>query len=144
MKEKLGVTGTLKFFNAKGELVREDKNLVVDVGLGVIAARLIGASKNAISHMGIGTGTTAANAANIALEIQKSTRIAATTLTAVLNVVEMTATFPGTTHAGAITEAGLFNAASLGELISRVVFAPYTLGSSDALTITWTLTFANA
>ncbi|MFW9603472.1 MAG: hypothetical protein ACMV0F_00780 [Trichlorobacter sp.] len=144
MKSKINVVGTLKFFNAKGELVREEKNLVVSAGLNVIASRLAGTSKNAVSHMAIGTGTTAANASDTALEIQKATRLAATTITVTANAIEIVATFPGTTHAGAITEAGLFNAATLGELISRVVFAPYTLGSSDALTITWTLTFANS
>lgn len=143
MKESLKVIGTLKFHNAKGELVREEKNLVVNAGLNVIASRLAGTSKNAVSHMGIGTGTTVANAADTALEIQKATRLVATSVTVTANAIEIIATFPGSTHAGAITEAGLFNAASLGEIISRVVFAPYTLGSSDALTITWTLTFAN-
>lgn len=144
MKDGLNVVGNLKFFNAKGELVREEKNLVVNSGLNVIMARLIGTSKNSLSHMGIGTGTTAALAADTALEIQKATRLAASSITVTANAVEIVATFPGSTHAGAITEAGLFNAASLGEMISRVVFAPYTLGASDALTITWTLTLVNA
>ena len=143
MKEKLSVVGELKFYNGKGELVREEKNLVVNTGLNVIAERLIGIAKNAISHMAIGTGTTAANAADLALEIPKATRIAPTSITVTGAVITIIATFSGATHAGAITEAGLFNAATLGELISRVVFAPYNLGSSDALTITWTLTFAN-
>lgn len=143
MKEKLKVVGTLQFFNGKGELVREEKNLVVNAGLNVIAERLAGVTKGPVSHMGIGTGTTAANAANVALEIQKATRMAANSIVVTANAIVITAVFAGSTHAGAITEAGLFNAATLGELISRVVFAPYNLGSSDALTITWTITFVN-
>lgn len=142
VKEGMKVCGELKFYK-NGVLVREEKNLVVDTGLNVIANRLIGVSKNPITHMAIGTGTTAANAADISLEIPKAARIPASSITAVNGVVTVIATFTGATHAGSITEAGLFNALTLGELVSRVVFAPYVLGSSDALTITWTLTFAN-
>ena len=143
MKDKIKVVGNLKFFNGKGELVREEKNLVVNTGLNVIAERLAGVVKNPVSHMGIGTGTTAATATDINLEIQKAARLAASSIVVTNSQVVITATFPGTTHAGAITEAALFNAATLGEMISRVVFAEYNLGSSDALTITWTITFAN-
>ena len=142
MKDSLKVTGELKFFK-EGVLVREEKNLVVNTGLNVIAERLAGTAKAAVSHMGIGTGTTAANAANVGLEIPKATRIPASSVVVTAAAITITATFSGATHAGSITEAGLFNHLSLGELISRVVFAPYVLGSSDALTITWTLTFSN-
>ena len=143
MKEKIKVVGNLKFFNGNGELVREEKNLVVNTGLNVIAERLAGTAKNAVSHMGIGTGTTAATATDIALEIQKATRLAASSIVVTNGQIVITATFFFFFHAGAITEAALFNAAALGEMISRVVFAEYNLGSSDALTITWTITFAN-
>lgn len=142
MREGLKVKGELKFFK-NGILVREEKNLVVNTGLNVIAERLAGTAKAAVSHMGIGTGTTAANAANVGLEIPKATRVAASSVVVTAGAITVTATFTGATYAGSITEAGLFNNASLGEMISRVVFAPYVLGSSDALTITWTLTFSN-
>jgi len=143
MKDGLKVTGNLKFYK-NGELVREEKNLVVNTGLNVIAERLAGVVKAAVSHMAIGTGTTAANAADIGLEILKVARIPATSVVVTAGAIVITATFLGSIYAAAITEAGLFNHLTTGELISRVVFAPYTLGSSDALTITWTITFANA
>jgi len=143
-EDNMRVLGSIKVVNSKGETIKEEKNLVVNSGLNVIMARLVGTTKNALSHMGIGTGTTAVLPADTALEIQKATRLAASSITVTANAVEIVATFPGSTHAGAITEFGLFNAASLGEMISRVVSAPYTLGSSDAITITWTLTLANS
>ena len=143
MKENLTVKGNLKIFK-NGELIGEEKNLVVNNGLNVIAERLAGVNKAAVSHMGIGTGTTAASASDVGLEIPKATRVAATTIVVTAGSIAITATFTGGTHAGSITEAALFNHASLGQMISRVVFAPYTIGSSDALTITWILTFANA
>lgn len=143
MKDSLSVKGNLKIFK-NGILIGEEKNLVVNNGLNVIAERLAGTAKAAVSHMGIGTGTTAATATDTGLEIPKSVRVAATTIVVANGTVTITATFTGAAHAGAITEAALFNDVSLGQMISRVVFAAYTIGSSDALTITWTLTFANA
>ena len=143
MKDSLKVTGHLKFFK-NGVLDREEKNLVVNNGLNVIAERLAGTAKAAVSHMGIGTGTTAASPTDISLEIPKATRNAASSIVVANGTVTIIATFTGATHSGTITEAALFNDVSLGQMISRVVFAPYTIGSSDALTITWTLTFANA
>lgn len=143
MKESLKVVGTLKFFDKDGNLVREEKNLVVNTGLNVIAERLAGVVKGPVSHMGIGTGTTAPAANDIGLEIPKAARLSASSVVVTAGQVVITATFAGTTYAASITEAALFNAATLGEMISRVTFAPYVLGSSDALTITWTITFAN-
>lgn len=140
INEGLKAKGTLQFFK-NGELVREEENLVVNTGLNVIAARLAGTTKAAVSHMGIGTGSTAPVAANIGLEIPKAARIAATSVVVSTNTIVVTATFIGSTYAASITEAALFNDLTLGEMISRVVFAPYVIGSSDALTIAWTLTF---
>ena len=144
MKDSLKIVGTLRIFK-NGKLVATEKNLVVATGLNVIANRLIGTSKNALSHMGIGTGTTAPTASDTALENQKSTRLAGTSIVATAGVVTITATFPGSSYAGTITEAGLFNAASLGEIISRVLLSvPQVVAYADALTIEWSLTFANA
>ena len=94
--------------------------------------------------MGVGTGTTAAAAADTGLEIPKAARLAASSIVVTANQIKIIATFAGSTHSGAITEAALFNALTLGDMISRVVFLPYNLGVPDALTITWTLTFANS
>ena len=143
MRESLKVVGTLQFFDKEGKLVREEKNLVVNTGLNVIAERLAGVVKNPVSHMGVGTGTTAPSATDIGLEIPKSIRLVASSVVVTAGQVAITATFAGTTYAASITEAALFNALNLGEMISRATFAPYVLGSSDALTIVWTITFAN-
>ena len=41
---------------------REVKNLVVNSGLAYIASRMTGTAKNVMSHMALGSGTTAASA----------------------------------------------------------------------------------
>ena len=46
---------------------------------------------------------------------------------------------PGT---GAITEAGLFDAASGGDMLARTVFSVVNKGASDSITITWTITIS--
>lgn len=128
--------------NIKDE--RHVKNLVVNAGLAFIADQLSttpGATK--MTHMEIGTGTTAAAAGDTALQTALD-RNAVTSLTdsgAVLTAVGTWAAGDGT---GAITEAGVFNAGAAGTMLARAVFSVINKGASDTLTITWTFTFAAA
>jgi len=46
------------------------------------------------------------------------------------------------TGSGAITEAGVLNAASSGTLLCRTVFSVVNKGASDSMTITWTITIS--
>ena len=41
---------------------------------------------------------------------------------------------------GALTEAGVFNAASSGTMLCRTEFAVVNKGAADSMTITWTVT----
>ena len=41
---------------------------------------------------------------------------------------------------GAITEAGIFDAASAGDMLARTVFSVVNKGADDSMTITWTVT----
>ena len=92
-----------------------------------------------MSHMAIGTGTTAAAAGNSALGSEAG-RVALTSTTVSSNAVAYVATFPAGTGTGAITEAGILNASSSGTLLCRTVFSVVNKGSADAMTITWTVT----
>ena len=55
-------------------------------------------------------------------------------------VVTYVATFPAGTGTGAVTEAGILNASSAGDLLCRTVFSVVNKGASDSMTITWTVT----
>ena len=46
------------------------------------------------------------------------------------------------TGTGAITEAGILNAASAGTLLCRTVFSVINKGASDSMTVTWTITIS--
>lgn len=121
------------------DVVQEIPNLVVTDGKEYVASRMKDASVSVMSHMAIGTGSTAAAAGNAALGSEAdrnsltSTAVSGTTVTYV-------ATFSAGEGTGAITEAGLFNASSSGVMLCRTVFAVVNKGSSDSMTITWSVT----
>ena len=122
-----------------GETVKEVDNLVVTAGKGFVASRMKDATTTAMTHMGIGTGSTAAAASNTALGSQ-SARTALTSTTVSGADVTYVDTFAAGTGTGAITEAGLFNASSSGTMLCRTVFSVVNKGASDSMTITWTVT----
>jgi len=70
--ESLKITGSLKIdvFGSDGSLKdsREVKNLVVTSGKTFIASRMVGVASNVMSHMELGTGTTAAAVGDTALQ----------------------------------------------------------------------------
>lgn len=122
-----------------GEVVCEVPNLVVDTGKDYVASRMKDATATAMSHMAIGTSSTAAAAADTALG-SEADRQALTSTTVTDNEVAYVATFGAGDGTGAITEAGIFNAASAGTLLCRTVFSVVNKGASDSMTITWTVT----
>ena len=97
------------------------------------------ATATAMSHMAIGTGSTAAAAGDSALGAEAG-RVALTSTTVSSNEVAYVATFGAGTGTGAITEAGILNASSSGTLLCRTVFSVVNKGSADSMTITWTVT----
>jgi hypothetical protein len=115
-------------------------NLVVTVGKNHIAARL-GSSATAMSHMAIGSGAVAAAASDSALGTELG-RVALTSTTVNTNVVTYVATFGAGVGTGAVTEAGLFNAASAGTLLCRTLFSVINKSASDTLTINWNVTIS--
>lgn len=120
--------------------IRQIKNLVVTAGKQHIADQLSSSPGGAaMSHMAIGTGTTAANAADTTLEteLDRNALTSRTDSGAVVTYVGDWAAGDGT---GAITEAGILNAASSGTLLARSVFSVINKGASDTLQVTWTVT----
>lgn len=139
LKDKLKVTGKVELINAKGDVVRH-ANLVVDVGKAWIANRITGAA-NPMTHIAAGTGSAAAAAGNTALGVEifrKAVTVAGGTPSS--NTVAFEVTFAAGEATGALTEVGLFDAASNGTMLARSVFAEYNKGALDLLTIRWTIT----
>ena len=144
-QELLKATGRLKIdvFNPDGSLKesREINNLVVTVGKEFIASRMVGTSAGVMSHMAVGTDSTAPAAGNTALGAEAA-RVSLTSGSASGAVATYVATFGAGTGTGALTEAGIFNAGSSGTMLCRTAFSVVNKGASDAMTITWTVTIS--
>lgn len=138
INDGLKLTGKLKIA-LNGETVQEVDNLVVTDGKGYVASRMKDASATAMSHMAVGSGSTAAAAGNSSLGTELG-RVALTSTAVSAAVVTYTATFAAGTGTGAVTEAGILNASSSGTLLCRTVFSVVNKGASDSMTITWTVT----
>jgi hypothetical protein len=121
------------------EVVQEVDNLVVTTGKGYVASRMKDATTTAMSHMAIGTGSTAAAAGDTALG-SESARVALTSTTVSGADVTYVATFGAGTGTAAITEAAILNASSSGTMLCRTVFSVVNKGASDSMTITWVVT----
>jgi len=117
-------------------------NLVVTSGLGFIASRMKDTTATAMSHMGVGTGSTAAALANTALGTALGARVALTSTTVTANAIAYVATFGAGVSTCALTEAGIFNALTSGTMLCRTVFAVINKGALDTMTITWTITIS--
>ena len=122
-----------------GDTVQEVDNLVVTAGKGSVASRMKDASATAMSHMAIGSGTTAAAASQTALGTELG-RVSLTSTSVSGAVVTYVATFAAGTGTGAVTEAALLNASSSGTMLCRTVFSVVNKGANDSMTITWTVT----
>jgi len=138
LKDNLKMTGHLSIA-INDEVVQEVPNLVVTAGKNFVASRMKDTTDGAMSHMAIGTGSTAAAAGNTALG-SEADRNALTSTTVTDNEVAYVASFGAGEGTGAITEAGLFNASSSGTMLCRTVFSVVNKGSADSMTITWTVT----
>ncbi len=137
------------FFELRNEFgeVKEafNTNLIVNTGLSYITSRILGDLTPPITHMALGTGTTAASIANTTLENPLGTRsiISASTQVAT-NIpndsVQYTCNFAPGIATGGITEAGLFNDETAGIMVARTVFPVINKGPLDVLAIVWKIT----
>ena len=135
------LTVEIKDKDGKVKDSREVKTLVVQAGLDFIASRMKETTADVMSHMGIGTGSSAAASSDTTLGTEAA-RQALTSTTVNNNAVSYVASFAAGSGTGAITEAGVLNAASGGTLLCRTVFSVVNKGASDSMTITWTITIS--
>lgn len=122
-----------------GEVIQEIPNLVVTSGKEYVVSRMKDTTKGAMSHMAVGTSATAAAAGDTTLG-SEAARVALTSSTISNNTITYVATFAAGTGTGALTEAGILNASSNGDLLCRTVFSVVNKASNDAMTITWVIT----
>jgi hypothetical protein len=119
---------------------REIHNLVVSSGLEFICSRMAGTSAGVMSHMALGSGTTAAAAGQTDLVSILGSREALDSTSASSNTITYVSSFEAGEATGAVTEAGIFNAASSGTMLCRTVFAVVNKQADDTMSVTWTIT----
>lgn len=136
---------TIEQFDVDGNLLDSQSvtNVVVDDGLDYIASRMKDATATAMSHMAVGSDTTAAAAGDSTLGTELG-RVALTSTTVASNAITYVGDFPAGTGTGAVTEAGIFNASSSGTMLCRTVFSVVNKAAADTLKITWTLTVSDS
>jgi hypothetical protein len=143
--ESVNVKGNLEVVlldeTGKQKDYRQVKNLVVAVGKDVIASRLVGNSIAIMSHMAVGTSATAAATSQTALGTEVG-RVALDSVSRATNTITYVATFPAGTGTGSLTEAGILNASTSGNMLCRTVFGTVTKASGDTVVITWNVTVA--
>jgi len=119
---------------------REIKNLVVNDGLNFIVSRMKDTTQGAMSHMAVGSSTTAAAAGQTDLVSILGSREALDSTAVSTNTVTYISSFEAGEGTGAVTEAGIFNASTSGDMLCRTVFAVVNKQATDSMSITWTIT----
>ena len=145
IKDSLRATGklTVTLFD-KNNNIKEQihvPNLVVTTGLSFIASRMVNTSVNIMSHMSVGTSSTATNVAQTTL-VAENARVALSGSSVVGSTITYNATFGAGVGTGALVEAGVFNAASSGTMLCRTVFPAIVKETDDILTINWLVTIS--
>lgn len=149
--EQINVSGKVQLllYDAAGNLKVDCtyKNLIVTVGKAFITSRMIDNSTNVMSHIEVGTSSTAAIASQTGL-VAPLTPAARAPITSVTRVTTLTAndslvfsaTFAAGVATGDLREAGIFNESTGGIMLCRSVFPVQTKTAYDTLTINWTVT----
>lgn len=140
--DKVSLTGKLAI-SLNGTVVQEVDNMVVTAGKNWIASRMNAASAGVMTHMAVGTGTTAAALANTTLVTELARQVLTTSGGSVAGaVVTFATTYAAGTATGAITEAAILNASSAGTMLARTVFSVVNKGALDTMTISWAVTIS--
>jgi len=142
IKLKGRVSIVLKDKNGKVKETRNVENLIVTTGLNFIASRMKDTSATAMTHMGLGSGSTAASAGQTDLVSILGSREAIDSTTVSTNTIVYVSNFEAGDATGAIVEAGIFNASSGGTMLCRTVFSVVNKAADDSMSITWTITIS--
>tara|TARA_R110002074_G_scaffold103433_1_gene223242 strand:- start:1060 stop:1482 length:423 start_codon:yes stop_codon:yes gene_type:complete len=137
VNDNLSLTGALTIA-LNDEIVTETGNLVVTAGKNWVAQRMNNVN-TVMTHMAVGKGTTDAAAGQTTL-VSENDRNALTSTTVTNNTIIYVATWAAGDATAALTEAGVFDAASGGDMLCRTKFNVVNKAAADSMTITWTIT----
>jgi len=142
--DSMGIRGHFeaKLFDKDGNLkdYRSVPNVMTNVGRDCFMAQGFNTSAGSaqFDYVAIGSGVNAAAASDTALGSEAVRQEGAYTHTDGQHAFQLTETFAAAAGTGSITESGILNASSAGQLFARQVFAVINKGASDSLQVTWT------
>lgn len=144
---RLGFNVHVRRLAADGTLLQEERvhNIATDVGCAHIADQLASVhDEDEMSHLACGTGVAAPAAGDTALGAETA-REALTSRVQGAGAADHTDIYSGsfTGITGAITEAGILNAAVAGTLLVRATFGAKNMAASETLAFDWTLSVAD-
>tara|TARA_B110000908_G_scaffold57895_1_gene70552 strand:+ start:7375 stop:7794 length:420 start_codon:yes stop_codon:yes gene_type:complete len=138
----MGIKGKLTIELIRNKKVVETQtvdNIIVTTGKGLVA-QLVSGVGTSFTHMAIGSTATAEAIGDATLGGEVG-RVLLTGKTVASNVISFVGDFPAGTGTGTIVEGGIFNASSGGVMLNRATFSAVSKTASDALKITWDVTF---
>lgn len=140
MFDILKVKGTLRLvkYDKNGRIVDDTRinNLIVDKGLEMAAKLLNGISTNPFNYIAIGNGTTSPAASDTELESEIMRVEASPSYEPFKSIFSCLIQFSSSTS---ISEAGIFDASSGGNMLSRVTFATKNFDAGESLGVYWSI-----
>jgi hypothetical protein len=121
-------------------------NLLTNVGLAQMAGLINGVVATPFTYVAVGTGTTAPSVTDTAL-VSEVMRVSATVSRTTTSVPNDTATWSAVfsfTASYALSEAGIFDASTGGNMLSRVTYPTLNVVSGDSLVINWKVQMGRA
>lgn len=148
-KENFSVHGAVTLVLQRkdgGCIASRHNNMVLNGGIDFLcnAFGAGSARPNAMSHIAVGTGTTAVAAGDTELVSELRRKEASYSHSAGTTKLTIQTTFNAGEATGAITEAGICNASRGGIFFDRVTFPVINKGASDVLTVTFEITLTRA
>ena len=140
--EGIRATGVVRFYDVSGKLLCST-NMVLSLGKEWIAQRCTGQEASLVTHMAVGTDTSAVTPQDTRLGAEIA-RVPLAQAGAVnpfnKTVIRYEAFFVEGVGVGPLTEAGLFTAAVGGVCVARTVFPVKNKGADDVFTVVWEIT----
>lgn len=152
MKDAIKIKGQIEIALTRDGKVIEKRiidNTITTAGMAQIALLAGDASAVPFTYLEVGIGTTAANAADTALESaitdtgleRAAATVSRVTTTNTNDTLQLLKAWTAT-GAKAVTECGAFNAASTGTMLGHQVFSAITTANGDGLTVTYKFKFS--
>ena len=144
LKNSIKVIVKGELFDENGDLKQRfiKHNLITNVGYDFLCNAFANATRPAaMEYIAVGTGTTTPALTDTALVTEIERLKAGYSHTASDKFLTLSATFAAGVATGALTEAGIFNAASEGTLFDRITYPVINKEQLDSYVISFTILF---